>query len=178
VLRGPNLPGVPDVEVELTDPSWTIFHAVQELVQKADLGSRQEKLRRIWEPTYTIAYREARKEDGCDRDFGGDSTPVVTLYSRNGARSGQSAGSTPSTPLAQPMFGSPGGAMACTVEDVLQLLRHLYVICTDPSHSTPGSPVNGELNHTSSKVPVRLQTDDIGKSKQISRRGGGDSGER
>jgi hypothetical protein len=44
---------VQDVEVELNDPNWTIFRAVQQLVQLADLGSRQEKLRRIWEPTYT-----------------------------------------------------------------------------------------------------------------------------
>jgi len=41
------------VEVELKDPNWTIFHAVQKLAQLADLGSRQEKSRRIWEPTYT-----------------------------------------------------------------------------------------------------------------------------
>lgn len=51
-LRGPNLPGIPDVEIELSDPSWTIFKAVQELVQMTELGTRQEKLRRIWEPTY------------------------------------------------------------------------------------------------------------------------------
>lgn len=53
VLRGPNLPGIPDVEIELSDPTWTIFKAVQELIQLTDLGTRQEKLRRIWEPTYT-----------------------------------------------------------------------------------------------------------------------------
>lgn len=52
VLRGPNLPGIPDVEVELNDPSWTIFRAVQELIQLTELGTRQEKLRRVWEPTY------------------------------------------------------------------------------------------------------------------------------
>lgn len=52
-LRGPNLPGIPDVEIDLSDPSWTIFKAVQELIQLTDLGTRQEKLRRIWEPTYT-----------------------------------------------------------------------------------------------------------------------------
>lgn len=45
---------IQDVEIALTDPNWTIFHAVQELIQLADLGSRQEKLRRIWEPTYTL----------------------------------------------------------------------------------------------------------------------------
>lgn len=53
VLRGPNLPGIPDVEVELNDRSSTIFKAVQELIQMAEMGTRQEKLRRIWEPTYT-----------------------------------------------------------------------------------------------------------------------------
>lgn len=53
LLRGPNLPGIPDVEIELNDPSWTIFKAVQELIQLTDLGTRQEKVRRIWEPTYT-----------------------------------------------------------------------------------------------------------------------------
>lgn len=52
ILRGPNLPGIPDVEIELSDSSWTIFKAVQELIQMAELGSRQEKLRRVWEPTY------------------------------------------------------------------------------------------------------------------------------
>lgn len=52
VLRGPNLPGIPDVEVELNDRSSTIFKAVQEMIQMAEMGTRQEKLRRIWEPTY------------------------------------------------------------------------------------------------------------------------------
>lgn len=52
LLRGPNLPGVPDVEIDLSNPTWTIFKAVQELIQTAELGSRQEKLRRVWEPTY------------------------------------------------------------------------------------------------------------------------------
>jgi E3 ubiquitin-protein ligase HECTD1 len=53
VLKGPNLPGVPDQEVSLEDADWTIFRSVQQLVETADLGSRQEKMRRIWEPVYT-----------------------------------------------------------------------------------------------------------------------------
>lgn len=53
VLRGPNMPGIPDIEVELTDPSATIFSTVQELMQLAEFGTKQEKIRRIWEPTYT-----------------------------------------------------------------------------------------------------------------------------
>ena len=52
-LKGPGLPGIPDVELPLTDPNTSIFQSVQELMQLTELGSRQEKLRRIWEPTYT-----------------------------------------------------------------------------------------------------------------------------
>ena len=52
-LKGPGLPEVVDVELPLSDPNSSIFQAVQELMQLTELGSRQEKLRRIWEPTYT-----------------------------------------------------------------------------------------------------------------------------
>ncbi|XP_065332241.1 E3 ubiquitin-protein ligase HECTD1 isoform X2 [Cloeon dipterum] len=96
VLKGPNLPGVPDQEISLEDPEWTIFRAVQHLVESADLGTRQEKMRRIWEPVYTIIYKE---------DCQG-----LLDYPRQ-----------KSTPISSP-------PAACSVEDVLQLLRHLYVI--------------------------------------------------
>lgn len=123
ILRGPNIPGVQEVEIELSEPNWTIFHAVQELIQLADLGSRQEKLRRIWEPTYTIVYREVKDASTGD-DEGGESTPVASLYSRTRTHatcSGSGGGSvvSPATPVP---------SMSCTVEDVLQLLRHLFVI--------------------------------------------------
>ncbi|XP_046739533.1 E3 ubiquitin-protein ligase HECTD1 isoform X4 [Diprion similis] len=100
-LKGPGLPGVPDVEVPLTEPQSTIFQAVQELMQLTELGSRQEKLRRIWEPTYTIVYKEAKDEESSGR-----ATPIITLYSRNQIQN----------------------TSACTVEDVLQLLRHVFVL--------------------------------------------------
>ncbi|KAG8035223.1 hypothetical protein G9C98_001713 [Cotesia typhae] len=79
-LKGPGLPDTPDM---------------------TELGSRQEKLRRIWEPTYTIIYRESKDEESSGR-----ATPIVTLYSGKPAVSNN----------------------ACTVEDVLQLLRHVYVL--------------------------------------------------
>ncbi|XP_024878263.1 E3 ubiquitin-protein ligase HECTD1 isoform X3 [Temnothorax curvispinosus] len=99
-LKGPGFPGIPDVEISLSDSHASIFQAVQELMQLTELGSRQEKLKRIWEPTYTIIYKEARDEESSGR-----ATPIVTLYSR-----------TPTQ-----------NANACTVEDVLQLLRHVFV---------------------------------------------------
>ena len=52
-LKGPGLPGIPDVEIPLVDPHSTIFQAVQQLMQLTELGSKQDKLRRIWEPIYT-----------------------------------------------------------------------------------------------------------------------------
>jgi len=52
-LKGPGFPGISDVEIPLSDPHASIFQAVQELMQLTELGSRQEKLKRIWEPTYT-----------------------------------------------------------------------------------------------------------------------------
>lgn len=52
-IKGPGFPGVPDVELPLLEPNASIFQAVQELMQLTELGSRQEKLKRIWEPTYT-----------------------------------------------------------------------------------------------------------------------------
>ena len=60
VLRGPNLPGVPDVEVELGEGEWTIFKAVQTIIQSAALGSKADRMRRVWEPTYVVVYREQR----------------------------------------------------------------------------------------------------------------------
>lgn len=33
IVRGPNLPGVNDIEVELNDPEKSIFHAVQHIIQ-------------------------------------------------------------------------------------------------------------------------------------------------
>lgn len=52
-LRGPNLPGIPDVDVPMNSKAATIFSVVQTLVHAAAFPSRQERLRRIWEPTYT-----------------------------------------------------------------------------------------------------------------------------
>ncbi|XP_018329894.1 E3 ubiquitin-protein ligase HECTD1 isoform X2 [Agrilus planipennis] len=124
VLKGPNLPSVPDVEIELNNPNWTIFKAVQELVQISEMGSRQEKLRRIWEPTYTIVYKE-KKDDLGGMESDGRSTPIVTVFSRSGSSSVAGTTLSPSTPVP----GTPS-VSNCTVEDVLQLLRHLFVITT------------------------------------------------
>ncbi|XP_035704354.1 E3 ubiquitin-protein ligase HECTD1 [Folsomia candida] len=101
ILRGPNLPGVPDIEIDLSNRKATIFQAVQDLVQTSQIGTKQEKLRRIWEPTYTIIYKEEKESeekeslDTCTSSFGGTISP------------------------------SPS-SISCSVEEVMNLLRHLY----------------------------------------------------
>lgn len=37
VLRGPNLAGITDVDIPLTNPEWTIFRYVQELIQMTNI---------------------------------------------------------------------------------------------------------------------------------------------
>ncbi|KRT81883.1 hypothetical protein AMK59_5650 [Oryctes borbonicus] len=149
LLRGPNLPGIPDVEVELNDPSWTIFKAVQELVQLTELGSRQEKLRRIWEPTYIIVYREVKEDGGIEEE--GRSTPIVTLFSRSGSSSVAGTTLSPSTPVP----GTPS-VSNCTVEDVLQLLRHLFVITT-----TKDADLNQTIESIQSVTPEEFTSKKI-----------------
>jgi E3 ubiquitin-protein ligase HECTD1 len=81
-------------------------------------------------------YREVKEEDGSGHEVGGESTPVITLYSRGSRDVGTLSSTTsPSTPVP----GTP--SMSCTVEDVLQLLRHLFVISTfrdDVQNTTDG----------------------------------------
>lgn len=120
VLKGPNINGVADVEVSLMNPDWTIFRAVQEVVQLTTIN-KQDKLRKIWEPTYTIIYREATNDDiGTGED--GKTTPIVSMLS-----AGRSTASTlsPSSPL--PMSST---IQQCTVDDVLELLSQLNAINT------------------------------------------------
>ncbi|XP_069182470.1 E3 ubiquitin-protein ligase HECTD1 isoform X17 [Procambarus clarkii] len=118
-LRGPNLPGIPEVEVPITKKTSTIFAAVQILVHTANFPSRQERLRRIWEPTYTLVYGEAREDEGIEGEISG-----VQLLNRRNSRTNiltESCG-YPALPASTLTMGDP------SVEDVLQLLRQLYIL--------------------------------------------------
>ena len=43
-LRGPNLPGIVDVEIDLNEPEWTIFRAVQYVMQVRNLSQLDTRL--------------------------------------------------------------------------------------------------------------------------------------
>ena len=103
VMRGPNLPGIEDVDVDLTSLSeWTVFRAVQSIIQQSNLGNKADKIRRVWEPTYSIIYGESEKE----------ATPVSVRSDSDSV--------LPQVPLLTQSH--------CSMDQVLQLLRQLYIL--------------------------------------------------
>ncbi|XP_040558093.1 E3 ubiquitin-protein ligase HECTD1 isoform X3 [Gallus gallus] len=184
-----------EVELPLTNFRSTIFYYVQKLLQLSCNGSvKSDKLRRIWEPTYTIMYREMKDSDkekesgkmGCwsvehvEQYLGTDELPkndLITYLQKNadsaflrhwkltgtnksirknrncsqliaaykdfcehGSKSGLSQGAIStlqnsdilSLAKEQPQAKAGSGQNSCGVEDVLQLLRILYIVASDP----------------------------------------------
>ena len=58
----PNLPGLKKIEIEMTDPDATIFNYVQQLINPYPSSQRCERIKKIFEPTYTIIYTENTNE--------------------------------------------------------------------------------------------------------------------
>ncbi|EFO28334.2 hypothetical protein LOAG_00153 [Loa loa] len=58
-LQGPNLANINNVTVELDDDDRSIFFYLQQLVQSVEWGQKNERTRRVWEPTYTLIYGDA-----------------------------------------------------------------------------------------------------------------------
>ncbi|XP_038823415.1 E3 ubiquitin-protein ligase HECTD1-like isoform X4 [Salvelinus namaycush] len=200
ILKVAGLGTTREVELPLSNYKGTIFYYVQKLLQVSCNGSiKSDKLRRIWEPTYTIMYRELKDSDkekegrkmGCwsvehvEQYLGTDELPkndLITYMQKNadssflhhwkltgtnksirknrncsqliaaykdfcehGCRSGGlSPGSlgamqtcdilSVASEQAQAKAGS--SQSACGVEDVLQLLRILFIIGGDPHTHT------------------------------------------
>jgi len=97
-LRGPNMPGVTDVEIDLNNLDSSIFKAVQQCVQTSSLGNKGDKIRRIWEPTYVIVYKEVKEKSPTGSELN-DST-------------------------------SSNNSHHCSMDEVLQLLRQLFIVTT------------------------------------------------
>ncbi|XP_023647938.1 E3 ubiquitin-protein ligase HECTD1 isoform X9 [Paramormyrops kingsleyae] len=198
ILKVAGLGTTREVELPLTNYKSTIFYYVQKLLQLSCNGSiKSDKLRRIWEPTYTIMYREMKDSDkekvsgkmGCwsvehvEQYLGTDELPkndLITYMQKNadssflrhwkltgtnksirknrncsqliaaykdfcehGCRSsGLSPGSLAmqscdilSGTLEQAQAKAGPGQSACGVEDVLQLLRILFIIGSEPHSS-------------------------------------------
>ncbi|XP_055990444.1 E3 ubiquitin-protein ligase HECTD1 isoform X7 [Sorex fumeus] len=184
-----------EVELPLTNFRSTIFYYVQKLLQLSCNGTvKSDKLRRIWEPTYTIMYREMKDSDkekesgkvGCwsiehvEQYLGTDELPkndLITYLQKNadaaflrhwkltgtnksirknrncsqliaaykdfcehGTKSGLNQGAISTLQSSdilnltkeQPQAKAGNGQNSCGVEDVLQLLRILYIVASDP----------------------------------------------
>ncbi|KAK1893432.1 E3 ubiquitin-protein ligase HECTD1 [Dissostichus eleginoides] len=129
-----------EVELPLSNYKSTIFYYVQRLLQLSCSGSvKTDKLRRIWEPTYTIMYRELK--DSEKEKESGKMDVCEHGISLSGSRSGNLSPSSLSTnqssseilSVAREMAQAKAGCSqtACGLEDVLQLLRILYIIGGD-----------------------------------------------
>ncbi|XP_041131235.1 E3 ubiquitin-protein ligase HECTD1 isoform X11 [Polyodon spathula] len=149
ILKVAGLGTTREVELPLLNYKSTIFYYVQKLLQLSCNGSvKSDKLRRIWEPTYTIMYREMKDSDK-EKESG------KMDFCEHGSKStGLSHGSLSSLQIcdilssareqAQAKAGS--GQNACGVEDVLQLLRILFIIGSDPySTRTPQEELDEQL---------------------------------
>lgn len=136
ILKVAGLGTTREVELPLNNYKSTIFYYVQKLLQLSCNGAiKPDKLRRIWEPTYTIMYRELKDSDK-ERESG-----KMDFCERGCRSSGLSSGTLSATQScdilsaareqAQAKAGS--GQSACSIEDVLQLLRILFTIGGEPS---------------------------------------------
>lgn len=83
------------MQVELTNPDWIIFRAVQTIVQTSSLGSKTDKTRRVWERTYVIIYREARGVVGGEENLGSRRNSAVLPQIPVAANSGFSMDEVP-----------------------------------------------------------------------------------
>ncbi|XP_013098355.1 E3 ubiquitin-protein ligase Ufd4 isoform X3 [Stomoxys calcitrans] len=146
-LRGPSIGGIPDVEIELDNHDWTIFRAVQELLQASQMN-KSDKFRKAWEPTYTIVYREVQQsvqlEEAIDADEG-PNTPVVS--SKSGAST-----LSPNSPVRSEFITSEN--VNCTVEDVLQLLSQLNTL-NQSTNETVNDSIDASF-HTNPHLPNEI----------------------
>ncbi|XP_048079387.1 E3 ubiquitin-protein ligase HECTD1 isoform X12 [Ursus arctos] len=123
-----------EVELPLTNFRSTIFYYVQKLLQLSCNGNvKSDKLRRIWEPTYTIMYREMKDSDK-------EKESAKMDFCEHGTKSGLNQGAISTLQSSdilnlakeQPQAKAGNGQNSCGVEDVLQLLRILYIVASDP----------------------------------------------
>ncbi|CAI2350375.1 unnamed protein product [Caenorhabditis sp. 36 PRJEB53466] len=58
-LRGPNMSGVDNVTVEMDDDASSLFRYMQAINNNVNWATKNDRSRRIWEPTYSICYCSA-----------------------------------------------------------------------------------------------------------------------
>ncbi|PVD26171.1 hypothetical protein C0Q70_13840 [Pomacea canaliculata] len=140
-LRAPCLPGMGEEEIVLEGSNVCIFRYVQRLLAMGASAGRSERLRRIWEPTYIILYREARSTESKDQE----------------EKSKKEWLNMSSQVLGETEPGRPGDRSFCSVQNLLQLLQTLYAIM---EQSTPSS-----FRNDSSEIHLNIPADEFVSKK-------------
>ncbi|CAF2541147.1 unnamed protein product [Rotaria sp. Silwood2] len=112
-IRGPSptITGLKDTDIEMDDPDATIFKYVQQLINPFPSSQRNERIKRIFEPTYTIIYTEKSHEQS--------KSNTTQLKDEN-------------------IFNSSNDPQdICIIEDILKLLRQLYYLSTNYIQTNP-----------------------------------------
>jgi E3 ubiquitin-protein ligase HECTD1 len=106
-----------DFEIDLINPSWTLFAAIQQLLQASLANARQQKVVRAWEPTYKLVY----KEWPSDHKEINPNLPIHQAPIRLVTSSGSS----------EMICSNEANSSISPIEDTLQLLRILYQFRVD-----------------------------------------------
>ncbi|XP_034668273.1 E3 ubiquitin-protein ligase Ufd4 [Drosophila subobscura] len=152
-LRGPGIGSVPDVEIDLNNSNWTIFRAVQELLQQSQLN-KIDKFRKVWEPTYTIIYREILPEGQKNSYLESDELlQTPDMSSKSGAST-----LSPNSPM-HIGFNKPENNL-CSVDDVLELLIRINSLNQsefDLEGKERSAPILADELFVSKKITNKLQ---------------------
>ncbi|CAF1384645.1 unnamed protein product [Adineta steineri] len=109
-IRGPSphISGLKEIEIDMDDSEATIFKYIQQLINPFPSSQRYERIKRIFEPTYTIIYAEKSSEH-----------------------------SEPNTSHIDDFTVTDTSNEICTIEDILKLLRQLYYLSTNYIQTYP-----------------------------------------
>ncbi|XP_033735284.1 E3 ubiquitin-protein ligase HECTD1-like isoform X2 [Pecten maximus] len=127
-IKAPGLPGMEDGEVCLGHEKSCIFKYIQKLLTQGPASNRTERLKRIWEPTYTIVYK-ALKDGESKQEL---EKMTDSVYRQIGTQA-DSQGYQILSEWDIPRNNDP---TACTMDHVLQLLQRLYAIAMEQTPNT------------------------------------------
>uniref|UniRef100_UPI00358EE47C E3 ubiquitin-protein ligase HECTD1-like n=1 Tax=Myxine glutinosa TaxID=7769 RepID=UPI00358EE47C len=139
-LKVSRLGAVNAVELPLTNPKATIFSNVQKLLEMTSHGElKVDKLWTIWEPTYTIVFSEMntseKEEKEVKAECGGWRSKICpSMQKPSGGSHFPHPFPSPilNLPFEQPQARAGSCQNMCSMEDVLQLLRLLHDISSQP----------------------------------------------
>lgn len=144
------------MEIDLNNTDWTIFRAVQELLQCSQLN-KLDKFRKIWEPTYTIVYREVSPEAEAQAlETGEELAQTPDVSSKSGAST-----LSPNSPM-HLGFNITDNSHLCSVDDVLELLTQINALNQNDIENSEGAehggaPLLSEDLFISKKITNKLQ---------------------